>query len=216
MPAEKRRLPGGRGLYTDEEAFIGQGESFEGRRNTIPSQDGTYFCIGGNPYQFVAGGAHAANRIFLFPMLPPPDRDITVESVRVTVSTLSAGNNIRVALYTFDLAKRTLFKVPGTAATLSAASATTVTQSLITGNTKDPIRLTAGTVYYQAHKSSDAVLVVRGVDSTAPLIYRYQSPADVAGELPPEIHTATYTRSAASGVPIPGIVYLSRLWRDII
>lgn len=203
MALTKRRLPGGRGLYRDEEAFLSQGESFEGRRNELPAQNAGYASTV-DPYLYNGIVGWTANTIYLH-ALPLYDREVTLETVRLRVTTLDVGSTIRTALYLFNN-NETFTRVVG-----SAASHDSGTTGVKEASFTNPFRLVAGKRYFSAFQISSAVAQTAGISGGSGVLWNFTLATSAAP--PPGLTFTQLTRAVGA---IPGVVYLSRLWREIV
>lgn len=203
----RRGLEGGRGLYQGDEAFIDQGESFQGRRP--PAQNGQYISTL-PPYTPTANSLHTANRLLLI-ATPIQERDVVVEVARIRVTTLSVGQNVRTAVFAYDTASQTFFRLPGSDALFSTTTTGLKEVALVRA-----VRLVAGRPYFIAFKGSDGTagsassLSLSGEQS---VIARLRA-ALGAGELPTDIKLSAMTSDQPIG--LPSVVYLSALWKDVL
>ena len=201
----RRRLEGGRGLYSGDEAFIDQGESFQGRR---PPAQGGQFISTVPPYSATAGSTYTANQVNIY-ALPVMATDTIIEVARLRVTTLSAANNARVAVFTFDLRERTLKKIPGT----EVVFATDATGLLETALLRS-VRLVSGRPYFVGFKASDATAAFSSTVATTAGTLAALTVASAAGELPAAVQLVAL--ASAPVLVTPSVTYISGSWKDVL
>lgn len=206
----ERGLPGGYGLRRHGDAVIGQVESDDARRAGIPRADGG-FIAAAPPYAFNWTAAYTANKLYLL-ALPLSTADTTVETVRIRVVLAAAGATVKVGLYAFmtDTTARMFYLIPGSESSFSAAAT-----GLLTNTLPSPPTLIANGRYFVAFRASSAAAQFTSIPSAATgALLNTLTLAGVSGNLPSSIPYSNLSLSAVDAVP--GVLYLSRLWRDIV
>lgn len=206
MPHTKQRLPEGRGLYRDEEAFINQGESFNSRKSLIPAQNGGLVSTV-PPYMITTTVSPVANRILLY-LISIFEQDTLVEEGRVRVTTSAASATIQTAIYVYDRVNDMFNRMVKTLLTHSAAT-TGLRQTRLT----EPIRLSAGKRYFIGIRSSDALVAVAAVAGASGIINNLRLDVS-AGDLPASLKRTTLTAEVTGATP--AVAYLSRFWREVV
>lgn len=200
-----RGSPAGDGLRRFGDAVVNQHEADALRRGITPRSDGG--CISVTPpYTFASINAFTAARLVLFG-LPLVPRDSVVDEVRVRVAAGAAGT-VKVGLYAFRQRERTFFQIAGSAATLSSATAGVQIASLAT-----PPRLVAHGFYFLAFLASSGVATFATTASGAGVVAQLYM--DGRTEMPSSAPLASFTRTSTA-VYVPGVVYLSHMWKDIL
>lgn len=113
-------LPGGRGKYT-KDAYVAQNDSYDARRQQVQGLHGPYEIVGAVTELMSNRGSLSlttdlsSTGTFEFFPIQPFAHGIKVERYQFWVETAgSAGNRVRVALYTFSYSPRPRFiKVAG-------------------------------------------------------------------------------------------------------
>jgi hypothetical protein len=101
MTRQTRRLPGGRGVWKGEDAYVGQNENFITRAGRIPDQRGEIICSVPASVPHTSVQLDATASIFeLFP-IGSARTEVAVESFAVRVLALSGStvDNVTFALY---------------------------------------------------------------------------------------------------------------------
>jgi hypothetical protein len=97
-------LPGGRARRIGPDAIVGQNEAFENRADQIPKFKRWGWGTSGDLSTMLShsvGALGAANTTY-FALLPQLTNRVAVKYIRTRVTTNSAGNFLRVALYHLD------------------------------------------------------------------------------------------------------------------
>ena len=195
-----RGLPEGRGLYREgPDAWLSQVESLQGRKSQLVREDGGPVCAAVAWTSSPTVVDFTANQLCFF-YLPPLDRNCALTEARLDVTTLSAGNDVRCALYVLQGA--TLIQVPGSAATFSTA---------VTGMIAATVdcQLNPAGVYFVGAKGSDAVLRVAGAGGMG-----CRSVAGAAGALPGTLLLSSTAKDYAQGTP--AVVFLSSYLASVL
>lgn len=208
--SEKRGLPGGRGLPQGGDAFRDLGESLEGRRASVPRQDGGTVSVA-SPYLFNWTSAYTANTLYLL-AIPSLTTDATVDAVRTRVVVADAGSTARVGIYVFSTTsgQRAFSLVPGTETGFSSAATGLITTLLPASAT-----ILANTRYFMGFRPTSATAQFTSIPSAATgALLNSLTVVTSSPTLPANLPFTALTASATDSVP--GVVYLSRLWRDLI
>lgn len=200
-----RGAPSGEGPRRFGDAIVNQNEADALRRGITPRSDGGVISVI-PPYSFASINAFTANRLVLFG-LPLVERDSVVEEVRCRVAAGDPGS-AKVALYAFRNSERTFYQIAGSKTSFDTASAGVRISTLQT-----PPRLVAHGFYFLAFLPSSAVPTFATSGSGAGVVAQLYR--DGVSELPTSLPLAQFSRTSTA-IYVPGVVYLSRLWKDIL
>lgn len=146
------------GLKRDDR--IDAEESLSARSRELPSKRNLLIASLGQEAVIIDLPALTANRLRVY-YVGRFDQATQVSEARLTITTLSAGQNVRAALYFYDTVapKRRLVKISDTEAVFDAT-----TTGLKTASLRDDVIVNPGEIFIGV-KPSDNTLGVAGVDT---------------------------------------------------
>ena len=169
-------------------------DSQMGRSRELPKRDGWALSTLSHVADGIAGRAALTANLLRLYYAGQFDRETTLSRVGINITTLSAGQSARTAIYVYDnTVERQLLKVPGTEAIFPADATGRQVLTLL-----PEVHLPLGR-YFIGVKASDNVLGIGGL--AAPAVnrvfpaYTYAAPA---GALPPSLFFTALTRSYAT------------------
>lgn len=195
MPANiVRRLPGGYGIWSGDEAYLDNASDQFGRNLLQEEAGGWIVSTGGDndrgTRQTVNGGANVQR----FYYIAPRQQSVRVASVRIGVGGANAGAIARTAMYLYDRSKKIFTRIPGTAALFDASTTGTKSTDLAV-----PVDVMPRAMLFIAFWSNDntatftsyadgnqQVLVPRAITTTNPLgdMYPLGSLSNTNGSMP--------------------------------
>ena len=209
-------LPFGRGYRSGPDARVAQAESWDRRSRDISREDEWLIT----PMNMLGGDTHGstgyAQELRLFP-IPRLTRTLKAKSVRIRVTTSSAGSVVRVAMYRYSpgttrsdvTVGKEFSKIPLSEVMFSGASTGVKEVDLSMDLTLLP------DVYYfmGAFVSNGSIGVVSDANTSHRIIPVSVMPIsnDV---LPPKVPQSSLTKSYAKY--FPWVVYLSSVGADVI
>lgn len=206
-------LPFGRGYRSGPDARVAQAESWDRRSRDIAREDEWLIT----PMNMLGGDTHGATgyaqELRLFP-IPRLTRTLKAKSVRIRVTTSSAGSLIRVAMYQYNSNTqqgKQFLKLPLSEALFSGAATGVKEEDLA-----QELTLLPDTYYFMgAFVSNNSVGLVSDANTSHRVIPVNVVAFDGASNtLPGNVPQSSLTKSYAKY--FPWVVYLSSVGADVI
>jgi hypothetical protein len=198
-----RGLPQGRGLRTDVQQFVTQGESDALRAGLLPSLTAWLISPVGEAINANSCGqvCFTANRLYLF-HIPSATGVVQVNEARLRVISNLAASSVSAALYQYDFINRRLVKMAG-----SEANFATTAIGRVTGNVKLDVQPSARLFlgFWASHLAVEVEGFCSGI--TGRCFDNFYVPW-TSSSLPASLPLSTLTVDTEANTPM--VLYLSK------